>query len=75
MGIKANRATFNYESVYNKSRIAADRLSKGVSFLLNKNKVDLVSGTAKIIGRSKQLSPQGDSFDIDWKLSLFDLQS
>ena len=48
MGIKANRAAFNYEAVYNKSRIAADRLSKGVSFLMNKNKVDLVPETAKV---------------------------
>jgi len=53
MGIKADKANFNYVSVYEKSRIAAERLSKGVLFLLKKNKADLILGTAKIIEKNK----------------------
>lgn len=53
MGIKTDKANFNYEPVYEKSRAAADRLSKGVTFLLKKNKVDFLSGTAKIIEKNK----------------------
>jgi dihydrolipoamide dehydrogenase len=52
MGIKTDKANFKYESVYERSRIAADRLSKGVAFLFKKNKVDLIPGTAKIIERN-----------------------
>jgi dihydrolipoamide dehydrogenase len=35
---------FKYQPVWRYSRLAADRLSKGVQFLLKKNKVELVKG-------------------------------
>lgn len=50
MGIKFDLDSFDYGKVHEKSRLAADRLSKGVQFLLNKNKVELVSGEAEITG-------------------------
>lgn len=45
MGLTVDRTGFDYHKVYEKSRQAADRLSKGVQFLLKKNGVDLIPGT------------------------------
>jgi len=50
MGIKFDLSEFNYANVYKKSRIAAMKLSKGVEFLLKKNEIELIKGTAKITG-------------------------
>ncbi len=52
MGIKTDVSGFNYESVYKKSRLAAAKLSKGVEFLLKKNKIELIKGAAKISGNN-----------------------
>ncbi len=46
MGLKVDKTGFDYRKVQEKSRQAADRLSKGVQFLLKKNEVDLVTGEA-----------------------------
>jgi dihydrolipoamide dehydrogenase len=46
MGIKADPAGLDYRKVYAKSRAAADKLSRGVQYLLEKNKVALITGEA-----------------------------
>jgi len=43
---------FDYEPVWKTSRLVAERLSKGVNFLLKKNKVELIQGTARLAGAS-----------------------
>lgn len=48
MGISVDATGFNYEHVHKKSRTVAERLSKGVAFLLNKNKIELVTGQATV---------------------------
>ena len=50
MGIKVDQSQFDYSKAQAESRKAADQLSKGVGFLLKKNKVDYVEGTAVITG-------------------------
>ncbi len=45
LGAAVDLSAFDYGKVFRKSRMAADRLSKGVEFLLRKNKVDFVAGT------------------------------
>jgi dihydrolipoamide dehydrogenase len=50
LGVKVDRSGFDYGEVFKKSRKAADMLSKGVSFLLKKNKVEYITGTAEITG-------------------------
>ena len=50
MGVRTDTSGFNYEAVHQKSRAAAERLSKGVLFLLKKNKVDFIRGKATIAG-------------------------
>lgn len=52
MGVKVDPSGLDYSKVFRKSRTAADRLSKGVTFLLKKNKIDYIEGTAKLSGRN-----------------------
>src|SRR5436190_10543335 len=40
--------TPNFEAVIKRSRGVADKMSKGVQFLMKKNKIDVVMGTAKL---------------------------
>jgi dihydrolipoamide dehydrogenase len=49
LGIKTDLSGFDYGKVFKKSRLAADRLSKGVQYLLKKNGIDYIQGTAKFI--------------------------
>lgn len=51
MGLKVDNSGFDYAKVFEKSRKAATSLSGGVTFLLKKNKVDYITGTAKISGQ------------------------
>jgi dihydrolipoamide dehydrogenase len=50
MGLKVDRSGFDYSVAFRKSRTAADRLSKGVQYLLKKNAVDVIEGTGRITG-------------------------
>lgn len=50
MGLKVDRGGLDYSKVFQASRRAADRLSKGVQFLLKKNKIDYVQGRAALAG-------------------------
>lgn len=43
----------NFEAVIKRSRGVADKMSKGVQFLMRKNKIDVVMGFGKISGKGK----------------------
>ncbi|HEX4211386.1 MAG TPA: dihydrolipoyl dehydrogenase [Candidatus Binataceae bacterium] len=49
-GIEVGEITFDFKRVIARSREAADKLSKGVRFLLRKNKVDFIEASATITG-------------------------
>lgn len=49
-GIATGEITFDFKRVIARSRAAADKLSKGVRFLLRKNKVDYFEASASIAG-------------------------
>ncbi len=53
LGIAVDTKGFDYTRVFDKSRKAADTLSKGVQFLLKKNKVELIMGDAVLSGRNE----------------------
>ena len=53
MGLAVDTKGFDYQKVFEKSRKAADTLSKGVQFLLKKNKVELITGDAVLSGRNE----------------------
>ena len=52
-GIKAHGLSFDYSQVIKRSREVADRLAKGVEFLLRKNKVQLIIGTGRIENKNR----------------------
>ena len=48
LGVSVDVSGFSYKLVFEKSRKAADTLSRGILFLLKKNYVDFIPGTARI---------------------------
>src|ERR1700712_1921558 len=47
-GINVNGGEGDFESVIKRSRGVADGMSKGVQFLMKKNKIDVITGTGKL---------------------------
>jgi dihydrolipoyl dehydrogenase len=48
-GIQVKGAGHDFKEVINRSRGVADGMSKGVQFLMKKNKIDVIQGTGKLI--------------------------
>lgn len=59
IGVTIDITGLDYSKVHKKSRQAAQRLVKGVEFLLKKNKVILISGTARIADNNKVVLEDG----------------
>ena len=59
LGVKVDVTGFDYSKVFKKSREAADRLSKGVQFLLKKNKVELIGSYARLSAPGKVILDDG----------------
>jgi dihydrolipoamide dehydrogenase len=47
-GIKVGNSEVDFESMIKRSRSVADGMSKGVQFLMKKNKIDVIVGTGKL---------------------------
>ena len=52
-GIEVNDAKPNFGNVIKRSRGVADKMNKGVAFLMKKNKIDVVMGNGKLISPTK----------------------
>lgn len=52
-GVDINTSRFKYAKVQKKSREAANKLSKGVEYLLKKNKIELIKGVARLAGKNQ----------------------
>jgi len=52
-GINIQNPTQNFEGVVKRSRGVADKMSKGVQFLMKKNKIDVIMGYGKLIAPGK----------------------
>ncbi|CAN5210872.1 dihydrolipoyl dehydrogenase [soil metagenome] len=52
-GIDINTATHNFPNVIKRSRGVADKMSKGVQFLMKKNKIDVIMGNGRILAPGK----------------------
>jgi dihydrolipoamide dehydrogenase len=52
-GINADNITHDFGAVIKRSRGVADKMSKGVQFLMKKNKIDVVMGYGKVAGKGK----------------------
>ena len=47
-GLNKVEASFDFPNVVQRSRGVAEKMSKGVEFLMKKNKIDVIFGTAKV---------------------------
>ena len=47
-GLNKVEASFDFSNVVQRSRGVAEKMSKGVEFLMKKNKIDVIFGTAKV---------------------------
>lgn len=54
-GAAIDLSGFDYTPVFKASRLAADRLSKGVAYLLKKNKVELIKGFGRLSDKNSVL--------------------
>ena len=52
-GINLSNPTPNFEGVIKRSRGVADKMSKGVQFLMKKNKIDVIMGFGKLLAPGK----------------------
>lgn len=52
-GVKADNVGTDFDGVIKRSRGVADKMSKGIQFLMKKNKIDVVMGTGKLIATNK----------------------
>ncbi|HET9055988.1 MAG TPA: dihydrolipoyl dehydrogenase [Chitinophagaceae bacterium] len=52
-GINASNVQHDFPAVIKRSRGVADKMSKGVQFLMKKNKIDVIMGYGKIAGKGK----------------------
>jgi dihydrolipoamide dehydrogenase len=52
-GINISNPSTNFEGVIKRSRGVADKMSKGVQFLMKKNKIDVIMGFGKLIAPGK----------------------
>jgi len=48
-GIKVKKAVVDFEAVIDRSRGVSEKMSKGISFLFRKNKIDLIEGKASLL--------------------------
>ncbi|MDX1958727.1 MAG: dihydrolipoyl dehydrogenase [Leptospiraceae bacterium] len=60
-GISAQGIQVEFGKVIERSRKVADQMAKGVDFLMKKNKIEVVFGTASFIEENKVLVSSGDS--------------
>lgn len=47
-GLNKSEATFDFANIIKRSRGVSDKMNKGVAFLMKKNKIDVITGNAKI---------------------------
>ncbi|MBX5438171.1 MAG: dihydrolipoyl dehydrogenase [Thermoflavifilum sp.] len=52
-GVKVEQAKPDFPAMIKRSRAVADKMSKGVQFLMRKNKIDVIQGTAKLVAKGK----------------------
>jgi dihydrolipoamide dehydrogenase len=52
-GINASGVQHDFSAVVNRSRGVADKMSKGVQYLMKKNKIEVIMGYGKIAGKGK----------------------
>ncbi len=52
-GIKVDNPMAEFDAVIKRSRGVAEKMSKGIAFLMKKNKIDVIMGTGKLVAANK----------------------
>jgi dihydrolipoamide dehydrogenase len=52
-GIKVENPMHEFDAVIKRSRGVADKMSKGIAFLMKKNKIDVIMGNGKLLAANK----------------------
>jgi dihydrolipoamide dehydrogenase len=52
-GVKMDNLTADYGQAFDRSRQVADKLVKGIAYLMKKNKIEVVQGAGKLVGPGK----------------------
>ncbi len=52
-GIKVENPMHEFDAVIKRSRGVADKMSKGIAFLMKKNKIDVIMGNGKLLSANK----------------------
>ncbi|MBN2531765.1 MAG: dihydrolipoyl dehydrogenase [Spirochaetales bacterium] len=63
MGVKSDITKADYSYIQKESRIAAEKLSKGVHFLFKKNNIDFYRARASILSKNKVQLSTGESLN------------
>ncbi len=68
-GINVSGAEADFNAVIKRSRGIADKMSKGVQFLMKKNKIDVIMGYGKIISKTQLdiIAADGSKQTLDFK--------
>lgn len=66
-GIKVEKAGADFTQVVARSRGVADAMSKGIQFLMKKNKIDVIQGFAKVKGGKKVAVTSADNITTDYE--------
>jgi dihydrolipoamide dehydrogenase len=67
-GIKVGSSEVDFEPMIKRSRVVADGMSKGVQFLMKKNKIDVITGTGKLKGKGVvEVSSNGGKQEVTAK--------
>ena len=63
-GIEVGEITINWGKIIKRSRDVSKRISKGVEFLIKKNKIDYISARGKLLGngRVETTDSNGDTY-------------
>ncbi len=66
-GLKADNISFDFGAVVKRSRGVAEGMSKGVQFLMKKNKIDVISGMGKVKAGKKVAVTAADGTTTDYE--------
>ncbi|MFM6976337.1 MAG: dihydrolipoyl dehydrogenase [Sphingobacteriaceae bacterium] len=71
-GLNVSDAKVNFGAVVKRSRDVAEGMSKGIQFLMKKNKIDVIMGTAKIAkgGKVQVLGADGSNQELTAKHTI-----
>jgi len=68
-GVQVSGATHNFSDIIKRSREVAGNMSKGVSFLMKKNKIDVIQGKGRVLesGKTEVLANDGSVSIVESK--------